>query len=83
MDCVEEEVPGIKGTVDIKLHWKLSEGVKSLMEAANACAGVDVFLIPFPLLSVLREEGLPIGRFRVIRTADRITKAICIDRFCI
>ncbi len=43
---------------------------------------IDVVLVPFPVMTALKDAGISIGKARVIRVADRVTKMIHIDRFC-
>jgi len=82
LESVEVETPGIKGTIDISLRWRLSPAVAEHLAALEADPGVDVVLVPFPVMTALKEAGCPIGKCRVIRSADRVTKAIYPDRFC-
>ena len=44
---------------------------------------IDIILVPFMLLSAMSEAGLNRGKCRVIRVADRVTKEIYPDKFCI
>lgn len=82
LESHEQQVPGIKGTTDIQLTWGLSASVSQALAAAEADESVDVVLVPFPVMTALKEAGRPIGKARVIRCADRITKAIFTDKFC-
>jgi len=83
LDTEEVEEPGIKGTTDVKICWKMSDGARELHNEALHTSDVDVFLVPLPFMTALKEEGRPIGRFRVVRVADRNTKVIHTDRFCV
>lgn len=82
LDSVEVEKPGIKGTIDIELKWKLNETVQSHLSGLNAREDIDVILVPFPVMQAMKEAGWAIGKCRVIRVHDRVTKEIYSDRFC-
>jgi hypothetical protein len=93
LECIESEVPDPSGKfVNISIIWKLTHSVTEMIQYWQHeydRGNVDVVLIPFPVLTALREEEkegvykIIESPFRVIRCADRITKAIFIDRFCI
>lgn len=83
LDSIEVEVPGIKGTIDIKLEFRLNEVVKNHLQLLESNPNIDIVLVPFPVLTAMKEAGMPIGKCRVIRVADRVTKAIFPDKFCI
>lgn len=73
---------------NLQLTWRLTETIQRELTALECDSGVDIVLVPFPLLSALREAygddyRLHYPKVRVIRCADRITKAIYPDRFCI
>lgn len=68
--------------IDIELVFKLNETVRQAVEDAQA-SNADIVLVPLPVLMAVKAAGLPVGKLRVCRVADRITKTICIDRFCI
>ena len=74
-----------KGVVEVEnidLEFRLSDSVeKALLEAMNSRA--DIILVPFPVLRAMKDAGISIGRCRVIRVADRVTKAIHVDKFCV
>jgi hypothetical protein len=78
-----------KGWTDIELKFFLSGDVERLLHAAHAMGEVDIWLVPFPVLeAVKRDQDSPFhpangGKIRVIRNADRVTKAIYPDRFCV
>ena len=83
LDAVEVERPGVKGTIDIELTFKLNDVVRARLDELEALPGIDIVLVPFPVMEALKREGRPVGKCRVIRTADRVTKAIFPDKFCI
>jgi hypothetical protein len=81
----ETEVPTGKQWTDIELRFDMSEVVVSALKEPHADEEVDIVLVPFPVLQVLQHTEL-LGLFykcRVIRVADRVTKAIHIDKFCV
>jgi len=75
-------LPGGGHVQDIDLEFRLSEEVRVALEEAQA-ADCDVVLVPFPVIRAMKEAGMEIGKCRVIRVADRVTKAIFTDRFCV
>jgi len=89
LDVEEIEQPGIKGTTDIDITFKMSTGCAALIFAWTQLAEqgeVDVVLIPLPVKQAMAaqlDKPLHDTPFRVIRVADRETKAIHIDRFCV
>ena len=84
LDAVEILHPGIRGTTDIEVSFKLNPIVLEMIDEAEA-SNCDVILVPFPVLRAMKDEDyFLVGmKCRVIRSADRITKEIHIDRFCI
>lgn len=81
-----------KGIVkNVILTWKLStEVLHELYEWQCIWEKglIDYILVPLPVMSALKEEGwnshaIMDTPFRVIRIADRITKTIHIDKFCV
>jgi len=83
LDAVEILHDGIRGTKDIEISFKLNPVIRKMINEAQTARCCDVVLVPFPVLRAMKDEGLPLGRLRVIRSANRITKEIHIDRFCI
>lgn len=68
---------------EIGLRFKMSNAVRGELDELNASEVVDIVLVPFPVMSAIKEIGLPIGKARVVRVADRVTKAACHDKFCV
>lgn len=81
LDFVEVEHIN-SGWTDVQLIFKLNAAVQAAINKAQA-SDVDVVLVPLPVLSAVKAAGLPIGKLRVCRVADRVAKTICIDKFCI
>jgi len=80
---VESERPGIAGTVDIDLRFDLTDEVKSAIDDLNGDENVDIILVPFPVLSALKDAGVPLGKARVCRVVDRTAKTISAVKFCV
>jgi hypothetical protein len=81
---MKEPNPNVSGVTDIVIRFELTYEVEEALRLAQE-REVDVVLVPFPLLAAVKEAGFFPHRFpkiRVIRSADRITKAIYPDRFC-
>lgn len=82
LGTLEHEERGIKGTTDIVLEWAMSMAVEVALTELEADPEVDLIVVPLPVMTVLKDFELPIGKARVIRVADRVTKAIHTDRWC-
>jgi hypothetical protein len=91
LEVDEERVPQRSAKFrTVKLDWSLSEYVSDEIDywfTFFAMKKVDVVIVPLPVMTALRsiwrEKDIIKSPFRVIRVADRITKAIHIDKFCI
>ena len=83
--AVEKETQNPKGFSDIDLNFELSDVVKEALIEAHGDDVVDVVLVPFPVLSSVRESGTSslFPKIRTIRCANRVTKEIYPDRFCV
>jgi hypothetical protein len=82
LNPVEQEVKNPGGWADLSLRFELTPEVIAGLEQLEA-AEVDVVLIPFPVLEAIKRAGRELGKARVIRTADRVTKEIYSDVFCV
>ena len=71
-DCVQ----------DIRLDWCITDLIVKELEKLNALRVVNVILVPFPVMTALKNADMDIGKARVIRVADRVTKLIHTDGFC-
>ena len=74
----------------VRLTWKLSDNVLDSIElwyTLFILKKVDVVIVPLPVMTALHRawefKDVLKSPFRVIRVADRITKAIHTDKFCI
>ena len=75
------ETPNDGGWVDVNVRFVMSESVRHAIDALNDCDSVDVVLAPFPIISAIKEEGRPLGKFRTVVMADRVTKKAHHDKF--
>lgn len=82
LDAVENESPGIKGTTDIELTFKMTEDVARELRRVQGDGAIDIIIVPLPVMKAMVAEGMEIGKCRSIRMADRISKTVHIDRWC-
>lgn len=83
LEAVEKKVANpYCAVIDIHLDWKVTRYVVSEMQRLQGRDDIDVILVPFPVMTALKNAGLDPGKARVIRVADRVTKEIFIDKFC-
>jgi hypothetical protein len=81
LEAIETETHR-EGWVDIGLVFKLSDSVRKALISAEA-ENVDVVIVPLPVLTAMKAEGMRIGKMRTCRVADRVAKTIWPDKFCI
>jgi len=67
---------------DIELKFEMSEPVMLEVLALIQRSDIDIVLVPLPVLELVREKGWT-TKIRGIRVADRVTKTIHCDRFCL
>jgi hypothetical protein len=86
LDRVDSEspFPGLPGITAVIPKFKLNELLREELRQLQSDTAVDVILVPFPVLEAIREDGLynELTKSATICVADRMTKAIFIDRFC-
>ena len=68
---------------DIQIKVHVTQIVIDALDKLNKDTNIDIVLVPFMLLQALKDGGWPHKKCRVIRVADRITKEIYPDKFCI
>tara|TARA_R100001480_G_scaffold31749_1_gene43064 strand:- start:102 stop:530 length:429 start_codon:yes stop_codon:yes gene_type:complete len=68
---------------DIRIKVSIPDVVHIDLMKLQRNKSIDIILVPFMLLSAMSQAGLDRGKCRVIRVADRVTKEIHPDRFCI
>lgn len=78
-----QEVSPCRTWLDIKIEISLTPNIISHLCKLHADDEIDVIITPFMVLEALKSAGHNIGKCRVIRTADRISKVIHSDRFCV
>lgn len=81
----ENPFPGLEDVVTAVIpKFLLTQVIRDSLHELHTDAGVDVVLIPFPVLNCLRESGELAHFYKcaTISVKDRQTKEIFIDRFC-
>jgi hypothetical protein len=79
---------------NVSIQWELTPEIAKALDILEGDPLVDIILCPLPVLTAIKQlrEDSPYddkmssnlwSKARTIRVADRITKAIFIDRFCI
>ena len=87
-------VKNVKTWTDIELYISIPEVVENWIEKLTEDVRIDIVIVPFMMLQAMKDNnifcvhktnlsGLNTHKFRTIRVADRITKEIYSDRFCI
>lgn len=69
--------------VDVELSFKLTKEVAEALLELEHDPCVDIILVPLPVMTALKSADMPIGKARVCRVADRVTKVICSNKFCL
>ena len=83
LEATEYLVPsGCGRYADIGLTFSMSGEVAAALDAAEQ-TDVDLVLIPFPVMTAMKQAGRDIGKCRVCRVADRVNKTIYHDKFCV
>lgn len=90
LDVEESSIPQRNSRFKtVELDWSLSEPVADEIDywfTFFAMKKVDVVIVPLPVMVALRNiwniKDILKSPFRVIRVANRITKAIHINKFC-
>lgn len=82
LNAKEVESPGIKGTTDIELTFGMTDDIARELERVQALEGVDLVIIPLPVMKAMVDAKMDIGSCRSIRMADRVNKVIHHDRWC-
>ena len=83
LNAIEVETPNEKGWTDIGLTFSMTEKVSAALDEAERDGEVDIVLVPLPVMTAIRSAGRPIGKARVIRVVDRVSKAISCNKFCV
>lgn len=86
LDQQPVEIDSISGTVrftDITFTWEMSQVVRRELLRLSEVDGYDILLIPYPVMTSIKEVGLPIGRCRCVCKVERGSQVNHIDRFYI
>ena len=86
LETVEETTEPFygQGAHMVTLSFKMTECVEKRIDSMEREPGIDVILVPFPVLACLRSAGR-LARYKkvgTIRSANRQTKEASIDKFC-
>ena len=68
---------------DIHIKVNVPKMIIDALDELNEDANVDIVLVPFMLLQALKDGGWPHRKCRAIRVADRISKEIYSNKFCV
>ena len=68
---------------DIRMEASIPSTVHIDLMKLQRNKSIDIILIPFMVLDAMKKAGMRRGKCRVIRVADRVTKEIYPDKFCI
>jgi hypothetical protein len=88
LDSHARETPGVQGSVDLELTFEMSLAVEAALVALNAREDIDIIIVPFPVMTALKEKPFKghdlrqtVGKCRGCRVADRVSKTVHHDRF--
>lgn len=81
LNSIEVATPN-QSWIDITLRFELSNAVSAAINELELREDIDIILVPFPVLEALKAAGQAIGKCRVCRVADRVTKVLHSDKFC-
>ena len=83
-EAVETATPSIDGRwSDVAMSYRLTSALRDALAELDHVDDVDIVLVSLPTLTAIKAAGIPVGKCRVVRLADRVAKTVCIDRFCI
>lgn len=70
---------------NISLTFEMSDVVRDELLRLEEDENIDIVLVPFPVMEALKASNLrtQISKARVCRTADRVTKTVYHNKFCI
>ena len=84
---IDETVVSNKKWDDIKIKTSIPDVVRDDLKILQDDEDIDIILVPFMVLSAMKSLLMMkypyFFKLRVIRVADRVTKEIYPDRFCI
>jgi hypothetical protein len=94
----QEYIEAAKKWVDVRLRFLMSEAVDGELLVMDKDEEVDIILVPLPVLTAIKgcmmhdddfrepyysDSPNHYTKCRVVRVADRVTKAAYADRFCV
>ena len=69
--------------VDVELKISIPKHVREALYILMHYDDIDIILVPYMVLQAMKDHSMITDKCRVIRCADRITKEIYSDKFCI
>lgn len=82
-----ESITTIRGIdiTDVSILFLMSKVVKEELERllSPENKNFDILIVPLPVMTAMKNEGMDITVCRTVRVADRVNKLCHIDRFCI
>lgn len=67
----------------IRLKYKMSSVIRIALKHAESTPGIDIIIVPLPVMEAIKQEKMRIGKFRTIRMYDRIHKTCYSNKFCV
>lgn len=68
---------------DIKIEFEATIDILNKLQDYEVNNEVDIVLVPFPVMEAVKKTNYVFNKMRVIRVADRFTKVIFNNRFCV
>jgi len=81
VEAVERALVNGVEITDISLSFLMSPVVEEELERLEGDDSIDIIIVPLPVLQCCRGTGFK--KVRGIRVADRVTKSVHTDRFCV
>jgi len=80
----EEAVETFNGKFyDVTIKYSMSDVVKDEIEKLQKNEEVDVILVPLPVMLAMKQSSMGLGKCRVCKITNRISKSVSITRFCV
>ena len=68
---------------DVLIKYNISNEMCDVLVKASEYNGIDIILVPFMVLSAMKDIPMITDKCRVIRVVDRVTKVIHSNKFCV
>jgi len=81
-ETVKESLSGVEFT-DVKLSISVPKQVREVLYKLMHDDFIDIILVPFMVLSAMKDIPMITDKCRVIRVVDRVTKVIHSNKFCV